>query len=376
MRAHEAVRRRRPRRALRRLVLAGVVAGVVVGVVLGLAYLHLGPSAAKAGGGRGTGTVASPTTSSLPRTTTTTQPPVSADGTYAVGTTEFDAGATGAPAGTPGSQLATNVWFPAVRSSSGRTVPDRAHGPYPLLVFSQGYKVAPTTYQVLLSAWASAGYVVAAPTYPHTDNLATYVDENDIVNHPAELRSVIDAVLVRAERRGSVMDRLVNPTEIGLVGQSDGGDVTLALAANTRYRYPGVKAVAILSGAELVGFGGTYFSPTTAPTPPLLVVQDNADPINVPACSAQLYDNAPSPKWYLDLLGAAQLATAHLTPYVRPNSYESVVAKVTTAFFDAELLHQPEALAAMTASGNVPAVAQLSDAATAPPATGSCPGAP
>ena len=59
----------------------------------------------------------------------------------------------------PGSDvrpIPTSVWYPA----------DKTHGPYPLVVFAHGYGVGPGSYGALLSRIASAGYVVAAPTYP------------------------------------------------------------------------------------------------------------------------------------------------------------------------------------------------------------------
>ncbi len=338
------------------MIVGAVVALLAAGTLLGVAY------------GR-----ASSKTTSAPTSTTAPLPPVVPDGTYQVSTATLDAGTTGAPAATPGSRLATTVWFPAARSPEGGLVPDHARAPYPLLVFSQGYKQTPARYDVLLTAWASAGFVVAAPTYPHTDDLPPYMNENDIFNHPAELRTVVAAVLALARSPGSALSGLVKASEIGLVGQSDGGDVSLAVAANTCCRLPGVKAVAVLSGAELKGLDGTYFA---APTPPLLVVQDNADTVNIPACSAQIYDDAPPPKWYLGLLGAANLKTAHLTPYVHRNPYETVVAQVTTDFFDATLAGQTPALRAMGRDGDVPGVAQLSDGATVPVLPTGCPGAP
>lgn len=329
----------------------------------------LGLYASRGGLGDGpTTTTTAPSTH--PRETSTTLPPpkVTPDGTYQVATTTFDARTTGAPVATPGAQLATTVWYPAQVAATGRARPDRAHGPYPLLVFSQGYLQDPEQYRVLLTAWASAGFVVAAPTYPHTDpSPPSFADEGDIVNHPVELRTVIAAVLTAASHPGSDIAGLVDPAEVGLVGQSDGGDVSLAVAADSSYRYP-VEAVVVLSGAELSGFGGQYF---TTPTPPLLVVQGSADTVNNPDCSVEIYDDAPAPKWYLDLLTAP-----HLTPYTQTDAYERVVAAVTTDFFDAELAGQPAALQSMAASGTVAGVAQLSDGATAPPATGGCPGAP
>jgi hypothetical protein len=59
----------------------------------------------------------------------------------------------------PGSDIrpiTTSVWYPT----------DRSHGPYPLVIFAPGYGVTGDFYAALLQRIASAGYVVAAPTYP------------------------------------------------------------------------------------------------------------------------------------------------------------------------------------------------------------------
>ncbi len=303
---------------------------------------------------RSTPAPATTVTPRLPTTTTstvaTTQPvpPLSADGSYAVGTTNLSIMEPGAP-GTARRSLPTAVFYP-VRGTAAAGGPDaqpeRTHAPYPLLVFSQGYDLSVQAYSTLLTDWASAGFVVAAPTYPHTDpSDQRALDENDITNHPADLRYVITTLLDAAHGSGSPLSGLIDANEIGAVGHSDGADVTLAVAADACCQDPRVKAAAILSGAELASFAGRYvFSGTV----PLLVTQGNADTINLPACSAQIYNAAASPKYYLDLLGAP-----HEPPYADPGPDQQIVAQVTTDFFDAELAGQSAALAAMSSSGNV-----------------------
>jgi predicted dienelactone hydrolase len=196
------------------------------------------------------------------------------------------------------------------------------------------------------------------------------VDENDIVNHPGDLRFVITTVLAAARRRTSLLSGLVNPGEIGVVGHSDGADVTLAVADSSCCRDPQVKAAAVLSGAELASFGGSYFA---GPPVPLLVAQGSADIVNFPACSRQIYDEASTPKYYLDLLGAG-----HEPPYAGPQidpAQRRAVARVTTDFFGAELLGERGGTAAMTIDGDTPGVARVTSGGSAPPAPGSCPGA-
>ena len=307
-----------------------------------------------------------PSTSSTAAPTTTV-PAVAKMGSYAVATTTLSVVEPPATSGASSRSLPTTVWYPAL---SGSAVPDKSHAPYPLVIFSQGYDRGISTYAAPLQAWASAGFVVAAPTYPFTDPASpTGVNENDILNHPADLRFVITTLLNSAGDAASVLSGVVNTGEIGVVGHSDGADVTLAVADDTCCSDPRVKAAAVLSGAEFSAFGGHYFK--SAPSVPLLVVQGSADTINAPVCSSQLYDAAPAPKYYLDLLGAG-----HLPPYVDPGTDQQVIDTVVTDFFDAELAGQGAALPAMESAGAVPGVAALTAGTTAPPEPGTCPTAP
>jgi hypothetical protein len=65
--------------------------------------------------------------------------------------------------------LVTVIRYPAIGSPSAKDVPGappaRAFGPFGLVVFGHGFAVTPATYFRLLRAWASAGYVVAAPIF-------------------------------------------------------------------------------------------------------------------------------------------------------------------------------------------------------------------
>lgn len=343
---------------------------VVVGVCGVVAVLALGPGngrAPRVPAAIGTATSAPPTTSGP---SSTAVRPVSdpasptRPGTYPVGTVDVDI----VEPGEPSRYLPTEVWYPAMSAAAGAS-PDRAAGPYPLLVFSQGYDVSVADYHVLLQQWASAGFVVAAPRYPDTSpSEPAALDEADIVNHPADLRFVVTTLLRAAATSGATLSGLIDSDQIGLVGHSDGGDVSLAVADNTCCRDSRVRAVAVLSGAELTSFGGRYFA---GPPLPLLVVQGSADTVNVPACSAQIYNSAPSPKWYLDLVGAG-----HYPPYVGTGEDHSIVASVVTDFFDLELRGQAAAATAIFAQGDVPQAASVTSGPSAPPAPGACLGAP
>lgn len=272
--------------------------------------------------------------------------------------------------GQPVRALPTRVRYPAIGRPGGPAVPgatpDVRHGPFPLVVFSQGFNYPAEGYRLLLDAWARAGYVVADPTYPLTDpGSGAEVNEEDIHHHPADLRFVISWLLhARSASRGPLRG-LIRPSAVAVVGQSDGGDTSLAVAANSCCRDPRVRAAAILSGAELPAFGGRYYG---TGTPPLLVIQGDSDSINAPGCSAALYDGAPGPKYYVDLLGAP-----HLTPYVAPGPWESHVVRAVTAFLDLYLKQHTGALGRLRRAAQSPPVASLSTAQALTGASTYCP---
>ncbi|MHB1930605.1 MAG: alpha/beta hydrolase family protein [Acidimicrobiales bacterium] len=328
-----------------------------------------GTAGTTAGGGTTSGTSDTPTTGTAPPTTA-----APAHGPYAVGTASLTL--TTGEGGLP-----TSLWYPASRAGPGAPARGRAGG-WPLIVFSQGFGVGPQAYSDLLSAWAAGGFVVAAPAYPF---VTEGIDEGDIVNHPADLRSVVDELVADGSASSSMpLLRGLIEDRVGLVGHSDGGDVTDAAVANSCCTIPGVVAAEVLSGAELKTFGGAY---GVRPGIPVLVVQGDADTISPPACSEQIYDAATGTRYYLDLLGAG-----HLDPYLDPAAlaafpttvpdpnaakaplYRRVVERTTLAFWDRYLAGASTG-DGLRAPGNVPGVSSLT---AGPPVavSGTCQGSP
>jgi fermentation-respiration switch protein FrsA (DUF1100 family) len=358
-----ALRRRRAAAAFLGVLIVVVAAALVVPRVLGTSHRHHAPSSIPVASHTPTAhtrtTTRTTTTSTTAHTTTTHTVP---HGPFPVARTTLSivepAAASSDPTAGP-RQLPTVVRYPAIQGA----------GPFPLIVFSQGFEEAPQAYSALLHAWAAAGFIVAAPTYPDTDPDAPGgPDELDMVHHPTDLRYVISAVVHAANNPASPLHGRLEPGQVAVVGQSDGGNVSLAVAANTCCSDPAVRAAVILSGAEWSQFGGQYFA--TRPVP-LLVVQGSNDPINPPACSALIYDQAPRPKYFLQLVGAS-----HLPPYIDPGADRRGVAEVVTAFLDSYLEGRRSGLQRLLAKANLGGGVQLSAGATSPIPEGSCPGAP
>jgi len=353
--------RRRVTIRRRRVRLGAVV--VTIGVAITAVVLAQGGGTSRA--------VPPPSTGTRP-VSTAPKPTTKSNGPFAVGTTELSLVEAAAPGSKPRS-IPTVVRYPSLGVAGGSehpgADPDRTNGPYPLVVFSSGFDIAPEAYATLMESWATAGYVVVDPTYPLTDpGSPAGVDEADIVNHPADLRFVITNLLQASEATGGPLSGLIDASHVAVVGHSDGGDVSLATAANSCCRDPRVKAAIILSGAELSSFGGTYYGSGSVP---LFVVQGTNDILNPPACSVQLFNAAPPPKYYLSLLGAG-----HEPPYLQPGTDQSVVQKATADFLDGYLKASAVALAALTAIGSASSQIVLSTAPSLRAVSGQCPGAP
>jgi hypothetical protein len=208
-------------------------------------------------------------------------------------------------------------------------------------------------YADLLKYWASAGYVVVVVDFPLADCRAgSTATESDLLNEPNDLSYVITRMLALSRAGHGLFAGLLNPRQIAIAGQSDGGDVVAAIAANTCCADRRVAAVAVESGAEWPPMAGVYFAHRTVP---MLFSQGSADTINPPGCSADLYlADRSRARYYLDLFGAT-----HTEPYWGITRYERIVARVTLAFFDRYVLGLRAQAAAMRRQGNMNGLAAL-----------------
>jgi pimeloyl-ACP methyl ester carboxylesterase len=270
-------------------------------------------------------------------------------------------------------KITTYIRYPTLAGTSASETPsaqlDTKDGPYPLVVFSQGFDIAASAYSGLLDTWARYGFIVAEAVYPLTDpSDPNGVNRADLVNHPADLNFVIDTLLKDDSDPSSFLFREINSKEVVVAGHSDGGDVALAVTAGACCRNPLVRAGIILSGAEYAPFDTSYF---TDPTPPLLLVQGTADTVNPEVCSNQIYDADPGTVYYVSLIGAE-----HLPPYTSDDSAAQVVDKTTLDFLWYITKGSQAALKALASDAEQPGVSTLIGEGQSLPLDGTCPGAP
>lgn len=189
--------------------------------------------------------------------------------------------------------LPTLVLYPAAPwtlTGAGSTVDQPADGRFPLVVFSHGLKGSPERYQAALTGWAAAGFVVVAPTFPHTSQFTTDFRRSDIARQPDDVRYVLSEIRRLAVTPDDPLAGHIDTTRVAAIGHSAGGYTTMGLF--TAGHDPSLKAGIIMAG---------WLPPVTFAGPPatMLFLQGTADPIVPVARSRRAFDRVPWPKAYL-----------------------------------------------------------------------------
>jgi fermentation-respiration switch protein FrsA (DUF1100 family) len=248
----------------------------------------------------------------------------------------------------PSRTLVTTVWYPASGRPGGSpkvgAAPDRQRGPYPLIVFGHGLGATPQLYASLLSSWAAAGYVVAAPLFPLSSGTTPGgPDGGDIGNQPGDMSYVISAVLRASATSGSTLSGLVDPHEVGAAGHSNGAITTLGLVANTCCLDPRVKAAVVMAGTTEGFPTGRYVLPEA---PPLLLVHGTDDDFIPYQDAVLVFNQARGPKGLLTIHGGSHASAA---AFAAPSA--GSVIRATIDFFDAYLRHDPAAVDRLKGDG-------------------------
>ncbi|MEH0972677.1 chlorophyllase [Micromonospora sp. CPCC 205546] len=191
--------------------------------------------------------------------------------------------------------LPVTVWYPAAGKPGGQPErsADAAGGKFPVVMFSHGLNGRPADYATLLTRWAAAGFVVAAPTFPHT---ARGGDGNvlDVLNQPADVSYVLTQVLALDARAGDPLRGRLATDRVAAAGHSAGGVTTIGLF--TAGRDERLDAGVVFAGTAL-GVG-TAFAGAAAPQ---LFVHGEADEVVEYAAGKAVYDRVPWPKAMLSL---------------------------------------------------------------------------
>ncbi len=206
----------------------------------------------------------------------------------------------------------------------------------PLIIFSHGLLGHPSKFERLMTSWATAGYAVAAPAFPLTND--TVAGENvlaaDLVNQPADVVFVLDQLL-----SGELADRF-DPERVGAAGLSLGGATTYMAAIDESTRDPRFRAAIVMAALTV----GDTFVPADMP---VMVMHGELDPL-VPIDSARAtYAVLEEPAYFVTLLGALHPEPFEdeedNTAFPDRERFHPIVDAATVAFWDTYLRADPAA---------------------------------
>ncbi len=238
----------------------------------------------------------------------------------------------------PTRTLVTNIYRPAGK------------GPWPLIVFSHGLDGHPDKFTELNRAWAAAGYVVAAPAFPLTNNMVPGDNDNSagVAEQPADVTFLISQLLQENQAKGSRLHRAIDPERIGAGGLSLGGATTYGVTFNECCADTRVKAAEVLDGIILRVGDGTGKTQLDGHVP-LLIVHSDTDPALPYATAQAAYAQANAPVWFVTLHGAS-----HASQFENdPTPYDQIGIDVTTDFWNATLKGQKRAFAKLERDATV-----------------------
>jgi dienelactone hydrolase len=212
--------------------------------------------------------------------------------------------------------------------------PRRTTHPLPLIVLAHGLNGHPGQLDELTEAWASAGYVVAAPRFPRVNTDANgKAALADAAEYPADLSFVIDRVLDASRDPASPLHDLVDSTRIGAAGISLGGMAVYGLVSNTCCIDRRIDAAILMSAVRPSFRGGVYQKQSM----PVMLLHGDAD--TGYHWSVGVYPKLAPPKWFVTLRGGR-----HGPPFEdAPDEHDAFVRATTTAFWNRYLDHDRRA---------------------------------
>jgi dienelactone hydrolase len=234
--------------------------------------------------------------------------------------------AIGALASEPRRDLPTTVYLPAT---------DRAA---PLILLAHGFNGHPRKFTDLARYWAGAGYVVAVPRFPvsndefpERDPALSNARIADLAEQAGDVVFVVREVLAANDDAASEIAGRIDPERLGLYGLSLGA-LTVWSAAETQFGGGAVDALIQSDGA----FPGDRTALADV-TFPVFIAHSDVDPTFPPENTLREYEALPAPKFLLVLHGAAHAAVGENTPTPADEAYRVA----TTVFWDRYLGGDP-----------------------------------
>lgn len=247
--------------------------------------------------------------------------------------------------------LPTAVWYapaapPAPACRAGRCA---------LVVLAHGLGGSTARFDAIARMLAAAGYVVAAPAFPltHEGTPGGHIPGlTDVVEQPADLGVVIDALLEAAADRDDPLFGRIDPERIGALGHSLGGATVAAATRAACCIEPRIAAAALVAPAFILM--PRLLGAPAAAGPPVLVLNGSVDPLVPPAPTRATTAGFAPPWYFVEIPGAGH--SDLIEAVGDPDPPLEVSRQALVAFFDEHLGGASGAtsavLATLAAAGN------------------------
>lgn len=254
------------------------------------------------------------------------------------------------------------VWYPAATGGPvGEPTVDAdvARGRFPLIVFSHGLCGDPEQSSLYTSGLAAFGFVVVSSTHPGSVGPNDCFGDGvlDSFNHRViEVQAAADWALGQDRDPDSFLYRRLNRRQLGVTGQSYGGQTTLrTLAADPRFRAGVALQPAPMSGITI--------------EQPLLVIGAERDSI-VPfeTASRPSFELGTGPRILVEILRSGHCAVtdfccdACLPDSLPPAESSRLGVRYAVPFFRAYLQGDRTALADLLSASDTDEAARIDEA--------------
>ncbi len=203
-----------------------------------------------------------------------------------------------------------------------------------LIILAHGFGGNPARFDAIGRRLAAAGYIVAAVRFPLTNEAAPggFISAfGDLVNQPADLSRVLDALLEADAHTADPLYRRIDADRVALLGHSLGGATVIASTRLTCCSDPRIDANILV--APLTAVSGAFGEEVSTDAFPTLIIQGSEDPILPPRQVAAFREAIDAPKVYVELDGGGHVLVIEATE-TRFSPLLDRSAEVSVAFLD------------------------------------------
>jgi dienelactone hydrolase len=225
--------------------------------------------------------------------------------------------------------LATRLWYAPMPVAAPACAGRRCA----LVLLAHGWGGRTSRFDAIARALASHGYIVAAPSFPLTNEDAPGGHLNgltDASEQPRDLSFIVDELLAAAADRQDPLYQRIDAERIGAVGHSLGGATVIGATHAVCCIDPRFDAAVLVAPATFLVSGS--FGPTTGYGPPMLTVNGHDDPLVSPSSSRAYARSLAPPTYYLEVADVGHVFLIENVGEPLPPLH--VTARAAQAFLD------------------------------------------